>query len=104
MARAIDINIHKQVQLLGPVKGGASPKANALCNKLSPQSIIKHIEHIAPVTFNFVQQGVQLTSTSPFLASDCLECPIYLGVIYKPVELPFQSVICDRLGEGNCKG
>ena len=57
------------------------------------QSLVAHIGHIAPNSFNF-NQGVQLAAIQSLSAINHLKCPLCHCILHRPVELPCRSLVC----------
>ena len=68
-------------------------KTNGQTSSESLQSLVAHIGHIAPNTFNF-NQGVQLAATQSLSAISHLKCPLCHCILHRPVELPCRSLVC----------
>ena len=68
-------------------------KTNGQTSSESLQSLVAHIGHIAPNSFNF-NQGVQLAATQSLYAINHLKCPLCHCILHRPVELPCRSLVC----------
>ncbi|KAL5517678.1 hypothetical protein EMCRGX_G003271 [Ephydatia muelleri] len=83
---------HFEVLMKGGMKKKCD-KTNGQTSSESLQSLVAHIGHIAPNTFNF-NQGVRLAATQSLSAISHLKCPLCHCILHRPVELPCRSLVC----------